>query len=125
MEGEIGYRSFDLDEITPAPPFTVEGDVTVLTFMANGYYDIDMGNSPVTPYVGLGLGVSDAESEITAVGLGTFKESSTDFSYQVILGGGFEVSPVIVLTAEYRFFGTVDSDPSTVHNFNLGGRFMF
>ena len=121
VEGEIGYRMYDLDEVRiGGVPIPVDGDVTALTFMANGYYDHDMG-SPLTPYVGFGLGFVDVEFEVT--GVGTF--SDTEIAYQFMLGAGYDISPTTVLTAGYRFFGFTDNDGAFVHELNIGARFMF
>ena len=125
VEGEIGYRMIDVDEATIGGfTFPVDGEVTALTIMANGYYDHDMG-SPLTPYVGLGLGFVDADFEITVPGLGTFETSDTEGAYQVMVGIGYEISPTTVLTAGYRFFSIFESDPLMVHDFSVGARFMF
>ena len=123
VEGEIGFRLFDVDEITvfPSPPISVSDDVTALTFMVNGYYDMETPNSPWTPYVGFGLGFLDISIDIT--GGGSFSE--TEFAYQGMLGLGYESSPNTVLTAGYRFFGFTDNDGAFIHELNLGARFMF
>ena len=125
VEGEIGYRMFDVDTVTgPGVPPGVTGDVSALTFMANGYYDFDMG-SPLTPYVGVGLGFVTADIELEAPGFGTLDISSDEFAYQFMVGAGYDISSTTVLTAGYRFFADTDSDPINIHEFNVGARFMF
>jgi OmpA-OmpF porin, OOP family len=125
VEGEIGYRMFDIDTVTGVgvPP-GVTGDVSALTFMANAYYDFDM-SSPLTPYLGFGLGVSDADVEVTAPGLGTLKSGDTEFSYQFMAGAAYDISSTMALTAGYRFFGIADSESPDIHEFNVGARFWF
>ncbi len=121
VEGEIGYRMIDVDEVTlGGVPFPVDGDVTALTFMANGYYDHDMG-SPLTPYVGFGLGFVDADLEIS----GTSISDDTEFAYQFMVGAGYDISSTMVLTGGYRYFGIADSEAPDIHEFNVGARFMF
>jgi len=125
VEGEIGYRAFDVDEFTiSGVPIPIDGDVSAITFMANGYYDYDMGNSPLTPYVGLGLGLVYSDVELNSP-LGTFSDDDIDGAYQVMVGIGYEISPTTVLTAGYRFFGIMESDPLMIHDFSVGARFMF
>ncbi len=119
-EGEITYRSTDLDEANGIA-VTVDSDVSALSFMANGYYDHEMGNSPVTPYVGFGMGVVDSDLNITGATVG----SETNFAYQFMLGVGFEVTPNVVLTGGYRYFGVADSVVPNSHELVFGGRFMF
>ena len=120
VEGEIRYSSVDIDAVNGTPPPT-SADLSALTFMANGYYDHEMRNSSLTPYLGLGLGFVD--SEVSAAGFGSTSE--TDFAYQFMAGLGFNVSPSTILTAEYRYFGIADSDAPSTHAFLFGARFMF
>ena len=126
VEGEIGYRMFDTDEIVVpgVGTFSLDGDVSVLTFMVNGYYDVAMGG-PLTPYMGFGLGLVNADFEATVPGFGTVSESDTEFAYQLMLGAGFEMNPNMVLTAGYRFFGFTDNDGAFSHELNIGARFYF
>lgn len=119
VEGEIRYHSADVDAVNGIPvPFSA--DLSALSFMANGYYDVEMANSPLTPYLGLGLGL--VSSEISAGASSTDEE---DFGYQIMLGLGYDVAPNTILTAEYRYFGIADSDAPDTHAFIFGARFMF
>jgi len=120
VEGEIRYSSVDVDEVNGVPiPF--DATLSALSFMANGYYDVEMGNSPVTPYIGAGLGIVDSEIDVAGVG----SASETDLAYQFMVGLGFDVSPTTVLTVGYRFFGIAETDAPNTHEFNIGARFMF
>ncbi len=119
-EGEIRYSSVDIDEVNGIPS-SISADLSALTFMANGYYDHEIRNSSLAPYLGLGLGFAD--SELTVAGFGS--SSETDFAYQFMAGLGFNVSPSTILTAEYRFLGIADSDAPNTHAFLFGARFMF
>jgi OmpA-OmpF porin, OOP family len=126
VEGEIGYRTVDIDKVrVGAVSGPVGGDASALAFTANGYYDHEMGNSPLTPYIGLGLGLADTDIEVVIPGFGTIKDGDVEFVYQFMVGAGFDVSPNLVLTAGYRFFGIADSGSPDSHEFNLGARFMF
>jgi len=100
-EGEISYRENDMDNIGGVP---VSGDLSSLTFMANGWYDFNTG-TPWIPYVGGGIGVASVSVDSPG-----FDESDTVFAYQFGGGIGYEVNTGIVLSADYRFLGT--SDPS-------------
>ena len=76
LEGEISYQKIDLDSInvtgatvlgntfTTNIDLTVDGDVSALGFMANGWYDLDTG-SKWTPYAGGGIGLSWQKIDIT------------------------------------------------------------
>jgi OOP family OmpA-OmpF porin len=120
VEGEIRYSSVDVDEVNGVS-FPASADLSALTFMANGYYDHEMRNSSLTPYLGFGLGFVD--SEVSVAGFGSTSE--TDLGYQFMVGLGFDVTPNTILTAEYRFLGIADSDAPNTHAFIFGARFMF
>lgn len=119
-EGEIRYSTVDLDEVNGIST-PISTDLSALTFMVNGYYDHEMGNSPVTPYIGAGLGIADSELDATGIG----SSSETDFAYQFMVGLGFDVGSSTALTAEYRYVGIADSDAPDTHAFIFGARFMF
>jgi OOP family OmpA-OmpF porin len=119
VEGEITYRSVDVDEVNGVP-VPLDATFSALSFMANGYYDFEMG-SPLTPYLGVGLGIVDSEVDVAGFG----STSETDLAYQFMAGLGYEVSPNVVLTGGYRYFGIAETDAPGTHEFNIGARFMF
>ncbi len=86
LEGALGYEKHDFTN-TP-------DDVSMLTVMANGYYDIDT-NSKITPYVMAGLGVADVKV--------SWADSSTNFVWQVGFGAGFKVDDNVTLDLGYRY----------------------
>jgi opacity protein-like surface antigen len=137
-EAELGYRQNDLDQarIGGLGSADMDGDVSALSFMANGWYDIKTG-TPFTPYLGGGIGfaqVSVNDAKIAGVALAD--DDDTVFAYQVGAGVAFAVAPKINLTLDYRFFGTADpsfkaagggSFDSEYHSHNImaGMRFEF
>jgi opacity protein-like surface antigen len=118
IEGELAYRSVDVDKVNGIP-FPVSADLSALSFMANGYYDIEMDS--LTPYIGVGLGASN--NELSVAGSGSVDE--TDFAYQFMAGLAFNVGKTTYLTAGYRFFAIGESDVPSTHELNFGARFMF
>lgn len=147
VEGEIGYRTNDADEGTIGGffPVPIDGDISVLSFMVNGYYDFPAATPSLAPYVGVGLGVANIDADISVPSFAPFPQivddSATVFAYQFIAGLGFNISPTTTITADYRYFATTDpeftpgnafvpglpdleSDYSN-HSFNVGVRFMF
>ena len=123
LEGELSYRENDLDQIdvtsltvagvifTGLGSVSLGGDVSSLGFMANGYRDFDTGG-PWVPFVGAGIGGARLNLDITNVaGVATiYDESDTVFAYQVGAGIGYKLTPKVMATLSYRFFGT--SDPT-------------
>lgn len=115
-EGEIGYRTNDAADgsIVGLGPGPLEGDVSVLSFMANGYYDFHSADSSLVPYLGVGLGLASIDANISAPLLAPFPQimddSATVFAYQFMVGLGFNVSPATTITADYRYFSTTNPE---------------
>lgn len=145
VEGEIGYRKNNLDDMNvkspgslvelAAPPTTtyaalpsrlqtfaqnavtgtqaLSGDISVLTFMGNVYYDFDLGLG-WKPYVGGGLGVASIslESKATASGRTLADDKDTVFAYQAGGGVGYEFATsadhAITVSLDWRYFRTAD-----------------
>lgn len=131
IEGEIAYQANDVESGNgiPVPPgYSMEA--SVLTFLVNGYLDIDTGG-PFTPFVTAGLGAAKIEFDMT----GEPSEDDTVFAYQLGAGIGFAVSESVTLDLRYRYLGLADmeftdgSDKIEVeaasHNITLGLRVAF
>lgn len=137
-EFELGYRLNDFDKITGKGVFAglgsepLNGDISSLSFMANGFYDINVG-APIIPFIGAGVGLAviSVDSFDAAV-----DDSDTVFAYQLAAGISFKLAPQLNLDLQYRFFGT--SDPKftddfgdtleteyITHNLMAGIRFSF
>ena len=117
VEGELGYRRFSIDEVrVSGSPVPANGHASILSLMANGYVDIEMPNSPLTPYVGVGLGFVDTSGA---------RFGGTEIGYQFMAGAAYDISPKAALTAGYRFLGFTDNGGSNAHELNVGARFMF
>ncbi len=114
----------------------INGELSATSFMGNVY--ADMGNDRVRPYVGLGVGlaiINSDELEANQVRLNDVNE--TAFAFQVIAGGSYIIDERWALTADYRYFRTLefDVDDSTgltkqmdgmgSHNFMFGSRYSF
>ena len=67
VEGELGYQNNDVDALDISIPccytkdtahtnIALDGDITVLSLLMNGYYDIDLGGGvELSPTVGVGV----------------------------------------------------------------------
>jgi len=136
-EGEITYRRNDIDEISVLGfIFPAGGDVSSLGFMVNGYYDFHSANSPVAPYLGVGIGLANVMVDASIGGIPLLDDDAWVFAYQFMAGIGYEISPTTALTVGYRYFQTSDAsfpDPgfpdvevdAQSHEFNFGVRVMF
>ena len=130
LEGELGYQANDVDSISfdvfiPRDgedididdSVDLEGDITILSLLVNGYYDIDLGGGvELSPTVGVGVAQvsmddvnfdmpDEVPSELDEIGLDI---SETTFAYQAGIGLGIPLGSNIMLDARYRYFATTD-----------------
>lgn len=123
LEGEISYQKSDLDSVnvTGATLFgstfstnidlAVDGDVSALGFMANGWYDFDTG-SKWAPYVGGGIGLSLIDIDVNSIaGVSTpYDQDDTVFSYQAGAGLNYNFAENTSAGLGYRFYGSTDAE---------------
>ncbi|MBP0493095.1 OmpA family protein [Pararoseomonas indoligenes] len=119
-EIEGNYRNNDVDSGRMgfiAPPRRTSGHVLQYGVMANVFYDFAVPNWPVQPYVGLGAGYGWVNYQNVRVQSASGPRldifgTSGDFAYQAIGGVSFPIRavPGLALTAEYRFYGTLDQE---------------
>ncbi len=94
LEGAVGYQSHTIDEVGA-------GDISIWSFMGNGYYDISMADSSVTPYLTAGLGFASISASNGGL-------DATEFAWQLGAGVGFKASENVVVDLGYRYFRTSD-----------------
>jgi len=128
VEGEIGYHLNAADRTSNGQDF----NFSVISFMGNAYFDIPT-QSPLTPYLGAGLGFGIAGGSEDS-----FDTSDSDLvgAFQLMAGVGYDISPKATLTFGYRYFTTTDPDfvlagpgffetEYSSHDFLFGARFRF
>lgn len=143
-EGEVVYRKNDVDELDLSDlglgvnTLDGTGDVSALSFMANGFYDFDV-SWPVKPYVGAGIGVASVSlNDVGATAGGLTVELADDddtvFAYQLGAGLSYPLTPSATISVDYRYFATsdptfkdVDGDKfdSEFKSHNIGVRLLF
>jgi len=101
--------------------FSSDGEAQVWSLMANLWYDFDfMGLNPdgVNTFFGGGVGVAQLDLEYNA-SMGTYfggtigyglDDGGMGFAYQLGAGIGFDMGNGMLLSAQYRWFGTSDID---------------
>ena len=116
VEAEIGYRGADVDTLTitndgglglAGLSGEADGDVRVLSAMANAWYDFAV-DFPVTPYVGGGIGFANVDAEASFAGVTIVDDDDTVFAYQAGAGAAYPLTESVSIFAGYRFFGTAD-----------------
>jgi opacity protein-like surface antigen len=132
IESELGYQMNDRDasrvtvtipgEGSTSTSWSLDGDVTSLALLFNGYYDFLKG-SKLRPYITGGAGLANVEISIL--------DSSNDdtvFVYQAGAGIGYDISENTTLDLRYRYLGTL-SDPMDLeysgHSVSVGVRYSF
>ena len=130
IEGAVGYQVNDFDNI--ADEFVGidpdQTEVSILSFMANGYLDIEMPVSIVTPYLTAGAGVANVSFDYGD----DDSDDDTVFAYQFGAGVGIAAVPNVMLDLGYRYFATEDVSPAddvevsiASHNIMAGVRVNF
>lgn len=111
LEGEITYRRNEVDDFKiSGTNFNADGNVDSVAFMANGYFDF-ANSSLWTPYLAAGIGTAVVSfNDIEVGGATAIDDEDVVFAFQVGAGIGFEVTPNVTLSLDYRFFGTTDAE---------------
>lgn len=78
------------------------GDIDTDTWMLNAYYDFDLGNG-FTPYVGLGLGLSDGELVFNPSGVAVLSDEDRVFAWQAMGGVSYALSETFTVYGNYRY----------------------
>ncbi|NTU96346.1 MAG: porin family protein [Chlorobiaceae bacterium] len=122
IEAEVGYHRNGVDTYYGSPQS--DTDVSVWSFMANGYLDFDMKDQGIAPYVMAGIGVADASIQSD-----TEEYGDTVFAWQVGAGVGIKAADKVSVDLGYRYFKPSDVtwDGSTYslgsHNILAGIRY--
>lgn len=85
--------------------------------MVNVLYDFHIGDSPIVPYIGAGIGwqrvqIDGGRARGPSGGQLLVDDEADVFAYQAIVGAAYEIPsvPGLAITAEYRFLGTPEPD---------------
>jgi len=115
LEGELSYKEADIKSITDnigsAQFRDIDGNLGALAFMANAF--LDMHNyTPVTPYLGGGIGFATLHMTDTWATTGTTRQlmyprdDDTVFAYQLGAGLDIALNRRYSLDLGYRYFNT-------------------
>lgn len=119
VEGELSYKHSDLKSITDQADGyqfrNVDGNLGVLAMMFNTFFDLH-NDTPVTPYVGGGIGFAslhlsdtygtDTRGTTVQRPLLYLSDSDTVFAYQLGAGIAIALNRRLSLDLGYRYFGT-------------------
>ena len=98
ISGNVG----DVGTSTATALADERGDITTDTWMLNVFYDFDLEYG-IVPYLGLGLGVSASDLKFQPSGVALLNDDDQVFSYQVLTGVNYALSPMWSVYANYRY----------------------
>lgn len=111
----LGMRRNSLDSVSAAGTFfgttlaanaVLNGDITTVYGLLNGYYDFDIGSN-WAPYLGLGIGAASIELDSATLGV---DDTDTLPAWQAMLGLTYRISDNVWARGGYRYFGTADPE---------------
>lgn len=141
LEGEVGYQKNDIDHISGCyngllgdvcvSDISSSGDVTIYSFLANGYLDF-VNSTAWTPYITGGIGVTKIEIDDLKVDIFPIGDSDdTVLAYQFGAGVTYTLNKNFAIDLKYRYivmadpeFEGVDAEIS-IHHVYFGLRYTF
>jgi OmpA-OmpF porin, OOP family len=110
-DGTLGYIYNNADNVkfsgaqTDNTKHKANGHLSIVTYLINGYYDIDT-SSNLVPYVGAGVGGAylDLDGKVKTDGVSA-KGTDNVFAYQGIVGLGYQITPNWRADANYHYLG--------------------
>ncbi|TLU87748.1 MAG: porin family protein [Chlorobium sp.] len=114
VEVALGYQTNDLKTYAGGEVPIYDDSISTLTYMVNGYYDVDVKSKNISPYVMAGLGgasitAKNAESNLAPHAA---EETSTSiFAWQIGAGVGIKTGNNITIDLGYRYL-----KPSKFHD---------
>jgi len=115
LEGELAYRSADMDQLVVSGTYYYDGSydipnssVSALSAMANAWYHIPTGSNWGV-YAGGGLGFASAEAEVDGESF-----DSTEFAWQLGAGVNIRTSGGFAYGIGYRYFNVPEIDDSNI-----------
>jgi opacity protein-like surface antigen len=115
LEGELSYKEADIKSITDNTGVNqyhnIDGNLGALAFMTNAFFDFH-NYTPVTPYVGVGIGFAVLNLSNTFAFNGNQRplmyprDNDAVFAYQVGAGLDIALNRRFSLDLGYRYFNT-------------------
>jgi len=98
LEVALGYQTNTIDTFQHVSDNTNDS-VSLFTYMVNGYYDVEIKNSSITPYLMAGLGGASVNSKIE----GEADHTTNVFAWQVGAGIGIKAANNLTVDLGYRY----------------------
>ncbi len=126
LEVALGHQSDKVDTWKHLPNSSND-TYSFFTYMVNGFYDVDIKNSSITPYLMAGLG----GASVKAINEGYADQTSNVFAWQVGAGIGIKAANKLTVDLGYRylkpssFSDVYGSYTFSSSNFLVGIRYEF
>ncbi|PCI40271.1 MAG: hypothetical protein COB46_07300 [Rhodospirillaceae bacterium] len=105
-EVELARRAADLKSVAGT---TASGEALATSLMINVIYDVDV-DLPITPYVGIGLGLAQIKMDgASPFGGSSINDSDTVGAFQAIAGVRYALTDQVDVFGDYRYFKTADA----------------
>ncbi|ABL00241.1 outer membrane protein [Pelobacter propionicus] len=131
LEGELSYKGAEIDSVYDATSdiryHDLDGSLSAFAVMANCYFDLH-NDTPVTPYLGGGIGfatlyLDDTSGVSNGVRWSLYdSDDDTVFAYQIGAGIDISINRYFSLDVGYRYFAT---DKGKFDEGNAGTRMKF
>jgi OOP family OmpA-OmpF porin len=130
LEGEVSYRQNENDKVD----FGVLGDIDLdgnrqaIGLMANLVFEPAIGQFPLRPYIGAGLGGANIALEARDLDI---DDDDWVFAFQGLAGLALDLGRAATLVGGYRYFAADDASVGSArvdyraHNLEVGVRFRF
>jgi opacity protein-like surface antigen len=130
LEGELSYRQNENDRVDfgPLGDVDLDGNRQALGLMANVALEPAIGQIPLRPYIGAGLGVANVALDARDLDI---DDDDWVFAYQGMVGLAIDLGRSATLFGGYRYFATDDAklDGARVeyraHNLEVGFRLNY
>ncbi len=106
VEAALGYQLNTINTFGNGAAVAADSHTSVLSVMANGYYDVNMDDSSLSPYLTAGLGVAS----VTLKEAGFTNIGRSEFAWQVGAGLGIKASDQVIVDLGYRYFRATDAN---------------
>lgn len=118
-EVALTYRQADVKRAgigARAPAVEADGDVGLLSFMFNGYADLDLDELglPIIPFLGFGIGFGEVQFDVRQPSPGLdVDDTDIVFVYNAMAGLRIPVNDIVEFSTTYRYVATPDVDNVT------------
>ncbi|MEI6691624.1 MAG: outer membrane beta-barrel protein [Chlorobium sp.] len=108
VEAELGYQKNGVNNSSSV--------LSMTTYMANGFVNVELPLAPVKPFVLAGLGIAKVDDDN---GFGLIVGDRV-FAWQIGAGAGFSIAPMVNLDAQYRYFTTTNPELAGYNTYRIG-----